>query len=286
MSSRAGAVSRSRGGVSDSSAGAASDAGSGLRSFLRAFGDRKLGRTGGRADRRHQRRCTGSSSSSGAAAFACFSPLLRPAARSAFRLSARPPVRRSRLQPLQRVPRERHQRERGQREEAEQHGAGHADLAGDDLRQEARHQPYHPSREPALPHVRVEIGRAHVAQHAHDVRHQDAQTHDQDRGALHVQAAQPVEAREREADAEQRNAQGARAEQLPERVSDVAADRPGDLHRQQCEAEEEPRHQRGQRGQPAPPAAVAGREHRCARRGHTGTAARVTRRSWKVGSTG
>ena len=90
---------------------------------------------------------------------------------------------------------------------------------------------------------------------------------------------------EREADAEQRNAQGARAEQLPERVSDIAADRPGDLHRQQCEAEEEPGHQRGQRADGA-----AGRrrrsEHRCARRGHTGTAARVTRRSWKVGSTG
>ena len=284
MSSRAGAVSRSRGGVSDSSAGAASDAGSGLRSFLRAFaaetsGGRADGRTGGSVA------TPDSSSSSRGTALRLLLALL-PLEHDWFRLSARPPVRLTRLQPLQRVPRERHQRERGQREKAEQHGAGHPDLAGDDLRQESRHQPYHPGREPALTHVRVEIGRAHVAQHAHDVGHQDAQTHDEDRGALHVQAAQPVEAREREADAEQWNAQGARAEQLPERVSDIAADRSGDLHRQQCEAEEEPRHQRGQRGQPAPPAAVAGREHRCARRGHTGTAARVTRRSWKVGSTG
>ena len=76
------------------------------------------------------------------------------------------------------------------------------------------------------------------------------------------------------------------AEQLPERVADVPADRPGDLHREQGETEEQPRDQGGQRPHPASPAAVTGGEHRCRRRGHTGTAASVTRRSWKVGRTG
>jgi hypothetical protein len=184
------------------------------------------------------------------------------------------------------VPGEGRQRERGQRQETEQYRAGDPDRPGDAFGDEPGHQPDHACREAALPDVRIEIGRAHVREHAHHVRHQHAETHDEDRDPLHVETAESVESCQGESDPEQRYAQRPRAEQLPERVADVAAEPPGDLDRQQRQAEKESHDQGGEGSEPTTSPPVAGCEQRCGGRAHTGTAASVTRRSWKVGSTG
>ena len=128
--------------------------------------------------------------------------------------------------------------------------------------------------------VHVEVGRRHLGQHADDVRHQHAQTDDQHGRPLHVEPAETVEAGEREPDAEQRDPERAGAEQLPERVADVAADRTGEAHGQQRQPEEQAGDERRERAEPAAPAVVGGRGSRGR---HTATVASVTRRSWKMG---
>ena len=141
----------------------------------------------------------------------------------------------------------------------------------DALGEEARHHAHHPAQEA----LRVQIGDRHVGHHAGQVRQQDAEPDDEERRAFHVQAAEPLEAGEREPDAEQWDAEGPRAEHAPERLPERVPDRPGNRQREEGETDEEADDQRGDRAQSA------------ARIGaHTGTGASVTRRSWKCGSTG
>ena len=175
----------------------------------------------------------------------------------------------------------RRQRERGEREESEQHGARDADLAETVSRQEAGNQPDRARGESSAGPRR---GRGRPActwvEHADDVRHQHAEPDDQDRRPLHVESAEPVEAGEREPDAEQRNPERAGAEAAARARGRAAADRAGERDREQGEPDEEADDQRGERAEPAAAAAV-GREPEQPPGDRD-----AARRSWKRGSTG
>ena len=152
------------------------------------------------------------------------------------RLVATPP-----LQPLQRVPGEGRERERREREESEEHGAGDTDLVGDAL---TARNPGSTSdragRSAPVAHVRIEVAGPHVGQHADEVGHQHAEPDDQHAPTRFMSSPpEPIEAGQREPEPEQRNAERAGAEQLPERVADAAADRAGEPDGQQGEPEEE-----------------------------------------------
>ena len=73
--------------------------------------------------------------------------------------------------------------------------------------------PHRAPQKPAV--VEVEIG--DPAEHAGEVRQQHAQPDDEERGALHVQRTETLEPGERQADAQQRDAERARAKPAPER---------------------------------------------------------------------
>ena len=177
------------------------------------------------------------------------------------------------LQPLQRMPGERGQGERRERQEARPAPRRpRRSLAGSGPAKKPGTTPTIRPRNRS----RVEIERTvHVDEHAGEIRQQHAEPDDQERRALHVQRAEPLEAGEREPDAQQRNPERAGAEHAPERLAQRMADRAGDRERQERQADEETGDQGGDRAQP--PARVGA---------HTGTGASVTRRSWKCASTG
>ena len=108
-----------------------------------------------------------------------------------------------------------------------------------------------------------------MGHHSHQVGNEQAQSDDEHRRSLHVEVAQSVEPRQRQPGPEQRNTQRARTENLPEPMTDVAANRARDGNRKQSETDKEAQHQSGEGAQPS--AGI---------RTHTGTAASVTRRSW------
>ena len=117
---------------------------------------------------------------------------------------------------------------------------------------------------------------AHPGEHADDVGNQQAEPDDQHGRALHVEPAQPVEAGEREPDPSSGNAERAGAEH-------TARDRGP------ASAPTGPVSGSGRRVRPTnSPAtsAVMAPSRRRELGAHTGTGARVTRRSWKWGSTG
>jgi hypothetical protein len=173
------------------------------------------------------------------------------------------------------MPGERHQRQRRERQKSDEDRARHTDLVRDGLGEEPRKHADRPRRQPALGDVVVEIGVAHVGQHPDDVGDEHAEPDDEHGRALHVEPAETVEAGERQPDPQQRDPEGTGAEELPQRVAEIPADRSGNPDRQEREAEEQADHQRGDGAQPA------------ARVGaHTGTGASVTRRSWKYPRTG
>ena len=211
ISSRAGAVSSSIGGVSDSSTMAARRPG--RASCFRA-GLVAAGSDGGTAGRRNGGRLASTPPPSSAGTSRRFgrSSARRRPARLRFRRSTsavrrRPPARLpARLQPLQRMPGERRQRQRGQRQESQQHGSRHADLVRDRSRRgtPAPRRPRAPP-DPAGATSRSRSAGRHLGQHADDVGDQHAQPDDQHRRPLHVEPAQPVESGQGEADAEQGN---------------------------------------------------------------------------------
>jgi hypothetical protein len=173
------------------------------------------------------------------------------------------------------MPGERRKRERAQSEEAEQDGPGHTDLVRHGVGEEAGQDPDQPGRNASLPDIDVEISPSHLSQHSHQVGKQQAQADDQDGRALHVEMAEPIESCESETHAQQRNTERAGAEQLPEATPDLPAHRSRDRNGEERKPHEESQHQRSDRAKTA--AGIGA---------HTGTVARVTRRSWKCGSTG
>jgi hypothetical protein len=112
-----------------------------------------------------------------------------------------------------------------------------------------------------------------VRQDAGHVGHQHGQAGHEHRHPLHVEAGQPLEAGQREAQPEQRHADGAEAEPVPESRPEGVPYRPGERPGEQGQRGEEAEDQGGDGAEPA--AGVFGHE-----------AATVTRRSWNCASTG
>ncbi len=178
------------------------------------------------------------------------------------------------------MPRQRGERQRGEREKRQQEPAGLPDALGDPARGEAGEQSGEPGGETPLQKRRVERGRRHVRDDADGERREQREPAEQHGGALHIESGDSVEPGQREAQAEQREAHRAAAQDPPERLAQEAAHRPGRHRRHERQPDEDAEHQRGERAEPAailPP-------HETSAGGSAGAA--VIRRSWKIGSTG
>ena len=114
-----------------------------------------------------------------------------------------------------------------------------------------------------------------MGDHPDEIWNQNTETDDENSRALHVERAKPLESGQRETEAQQRDPERAGAEELPQLVPEIGADRTGDGNGKQRQPGEQAERQRGERPESA---ACVGR--------HTGTGVSVTRRSWKCGSTG
>ncbi len=154
------------------------------------------------------------------------------------------------FEPLQRVPRQRAERHGRQHDEAGEQAAGGSDRHQGRMGEEAW-QPAGEARCRTPLRRRREIARlVDAEQHAENVRHeQDAAGH-QHRGALHVESREAVESGESEHQAEQRHAERAAAEALPEHRADGATDRAGEVDRDQRQREERAQHQPRHRAEP------------------------------------
>src|SRR5262245_37655346 len=123
--------------------------------------------------------------------------------------------------------------------------------------------------------VTIEIVGPDLAGDASEIGQQDAEAHDQARGPFHVERAKAFEACESEPHTKQWNTEGTGAEVLQQLVAQPVAERSGQRERQEGQADEEADDEGGDRAQA--PARIGA---------HTGTEARVTRRSWKCARTG
>jgi hypothetical protein len=175
------------------------------------------------------------------------------------------------------MPCEGRERECGEREKTQQQPARGADDRNDAPAHQRRQESHRPGGPAHLREGRIERpgwGRQDHSQHEGNEQGEPAR---QNRRALHVEAREPIEAGEGDAEAEQRDERRAHPKGAPERLAEHGPEPAGLRVQHQRQGHEQPGDQRGERAES--PAGIG-----C----HDGCSwgAMVIRRSWKYGSTG